>query len=298
MRPASFEYVRAQSLDEAIEELSRHGQDSCILAGGQILMNRMRRRLANPARVIDVSRLDELRYVRLEGQYLAVGALTRLADVAVHPIVVDSCPALAEAASAIGDVQVRNRGTVGGNIFPTTPDVSDIQPVLVASGGSLIVRNATGSREVVAEDFVAAGLEGSLAADDFVVELRFGGMGCDSAFEKLARRAADPSIVNSAAFVRKDEVGARVVGAAVGGAHSHVFRLHDLEAVTAGQPFDVEGARRLLAPLNAGLRPPATAHAGSDYRRDVWEVIALRAVERALRGEHSTEPTAFVRTHR
>lgn len=281
MRPAAFEYIRANSLDEAIEALASYGQQARVLAGGQILVNLMRRRSERPATVIDVSRLEELRYVRLDGDWLALGALTRLSDVAADPQVATSCPALAEAAAAIGDVQVRNRGTVGGNLFAVPPDVSDIQPVLVASGGSIVARDSEGTREIAAEDFAGARPEARVRPGELVVELRFGGVGGASAFEKLSRRAADPPIVNAAAFARGDG-SARLTGAALGGAHEHVIRLHDLEADSAEQAFDAQRARRSLATLAEGLRPPSTAHAGSEYRRDVCGVLALRAIERAL----------------
>jgi carbon-monoxide dehydrogenase medium subunit len=288
MRPAPFDYIRANSVDEAVEALASHGQQARVLAGGQILVNLLRRRVERPATVVDVSRLEELRYVRLEGDSLAIGALTRLSDVAADPQVAVSCPALAEAAAAIGDVQVRNRGTIGGNVFPVPPDVSDIQPVLVASGGSIVVRDSEGTREIAAEDFVGARPEARLRPGELVVELRFGGVGSASAFEKLSRRAADPPIVNAAAFTRGDG-SAWLTGAALGGAHEHVIRLHDLEADSAEQAFDAQRARRSLAALAEGLRPPSTAHAGSEYRRDVCGVLALRAIERALAGAWPTE---------
>lgn len=285
MRPAPFEYVRANNLDDAIEALASNGQQARVLAGGQILVNLMRRRAERPATVVDVSRLEELRYVRLDGDRLAVGALTRLCDVATDPQVAASCPALAEAAAAIGDVQVRNRGTVGGNLFAVPPDVSDIQPVLVASGGSIVARAVEGTREIAAEDFAGARPEERVRPGELVVELRFGGVGDASAFEKLSRRAADPPIVNAAAFARGDGSGRMLTGVALGGAHEHVIRLHDLEADSAEQAFDAQRARRSLAALAKGLRPPSTAHASSEYRRDVCDVLALRAIERALARE-------------
>jgi len=280
MRPAKFDYVRASSVEEAVRALEAAGPDARVLAGGQTLANLMRARVVRPSTVVDISRLSSLEYIRAEADYLAVGALCRLRDVEASALLRDACPALAEAAAAIGDVQVRNRATAGGNLFNPEPS-SDLAPVLLASGGSVVVEGPTGRQEIPAEEFFARPLGSPLRPAEVVVEVRFRRSGAASAFEKLSRRAADPAMASAAVFLRLDGGAVSEVGVALGAVHERPVRAAPVEERLAGAPLDEATAAVALQEFCAGLSPPTSPHADAAYRKQVAPIVALRALRRA-----------------
>jgi aerobic carbon-monoxide dehydrogenase medium subunit len=282
MRPATFEYVQAGTLEEAVRGLRVGNGDAQVLAGGQILINQMRARLVRPATVVDISRLDELRYIRSEGDDLAVGALSTMADVESSDVVRQRCPALAEAAALVGDLQVRNRATVGGNFFNPDP-VSDLAPVLLATGGRVVLHGPDGRRELNADQLLGnASPRQKLAAGEILVEARFGALGTASAFEKLSRRAADPAIVNAAAAVEVTDGQLSRVGLALVGVHRWPVRAKPVEDQLSGRPLDADEATALLSEFLTTVDPPSNAHADGPYRHQVGPVVAVRALRRAV----------------
>ena len=280
MRPAMFDYVRAGSVEEAVRALEGAGAGARVLAGGQTLANLIRARVVRPSTVVDISRLSELDYIRAEADHLAVGALTRLRDVETSDPLRATCPALVEAAAAIGDLQVRNRATVAGNLFNPEPS-SDLAPVLLASNGSVMVQGPSGRREVAAEEFFAGPLGSPLAPAEVVVEVRFRRTGTASAFEKFSRRAADPAVASAAVFLRADADSVTEIGLALGAVHQRPLRAGPVEERLAGRPFDEAAATAALREFSAGLSPPSSPHADAAYRREVAPIIALRALRRA-----------------
>lgn len=282
MRPATFEYVQAGTLEEAVRALGSGNGDVQVLAGGQILVNQMRARLIRPAKVVDISRLQDLVYIRADGDDLAVGALTTMRDVESSDVVRQRCPALAEAAAAVGDPQVRNRATVGGNFFNPDP-VSDLAPVLLAAGGKVVFQGPEGRRELDAEQFLGNGApREALAAGEILVEARFGPGGAVSAFEKLSRRAADPAIVNAAAAIEVGSGQLDRVALALVGVHRWPVRAKPVEDHLAGRPFDAEEAMSRLREFVGTLDPPSNAHADAPYRQEAAPVVAVRALRRAV----------------
>ncbi|HZU61425.1 MAG TPA: FAD binding domain-containing protein [Solirubrobacteraceae bacterium] len=277
MRPASFEYVRTGSLGEALEALAEPG--AVALAGGQTLVNLMRQRVVRPRVVVDLSRLSGLNEVRIEGGRLIVGALARLGSLAELDLVRTACPALAQAAAAVGDPQVRNRATIAGNLCHPLP-ISDIAPVLLASDGSLLVRSRSSQREVPATEFFAPPLGSGLRSGELIVEVRFARLDSASAYERLSRRVADPAIAGAAAFVRVVDARVEDVAVALSAVHEVPILVPQIDAIRGG-PFDPNAARAVLESFCGRLSPPSNPHAGADYRRRVAVVVALRALARA-----------------
>jgi aerobic carbon-monoxide dehydrogenase medium subunit len=276
MRPAAFEFVRARTLGEALELLRPGNGDTVVLAGGQTLLRQMRAREATPRRVVDLSAIEGLDEIAIDDEALVLGALVRLERLASDPAVARACPALREAALRIADVQVRNRATVGGNVC--IGPSSDAGTVLAASGGEVVLRDAGGERRVSAADFLRRG-ERPCGPGEIIVALRFG-LSPASAFEKIARRAVDPAIVNAAAVARHE--GARVrLDVALGAVHAHVVALPSLEL--GAEELDGAAFERVVGERAASLDPPSTPHAGAEYRRRVIPVLARRAATRALR---------------
>src|SRR5579859_3319899 len=152
MYPASFEYLVPGSVQDAVSLLGQHGDDAKLLAGGHSLIPAMKLRLQEPKYLIDISRLPGMQGIREDGDRLIIGALTLHADVAGSQLVRQRAPGLAEAAAMIGDVQVRNRGTIGGSAAHADPN-ADYPVMLLALGASFGVVGPNGSRVIAADDF-------------------------------------------------------------------------------------------------------------------------------------------------
>src|SRR6478672_2155100 len=149
MIPAAFDYARASSTDEALSLLAEHGEDAKLLAGGHSLLPLMKLRLAQPAMLIDVGRIDDLRGIRDAGDHIVIGALTRHHDVETSDLLRQQVPILPSATSEVGDPQVRHRGTIGGSIAHADP-ASDLPAVVLALGATLVAQGPQGTREIAA----------------------------------------------------------------------------------------------------------------------------------------------------
>jgi aerobic carbon-monoxide dehydrogenase medium subunit len=203
MYPRQFEYVAPSSLDEALGAL---GDGSKVMAGGMSLIPLMKTRLFSPAVVVDIGRIPGLDEVSDEGDYISVPALVRHGTTASDPLIAAHAAALATAASLTGDVQVRNRGTTCGSLAHS--DVAADQPAaVIALGGTMIARSASGTREIQASEFCVDALTSALEPDEILVEIQLPKMGPGeaSAYDKLGRRGghSDYAVAGAAAWVRK-----------------------------------------------------------------------------------------------
>src|SRR4051794_512561 len=152
MYPASFGYFSPRTIEETLQLLTQHGDEAKLLAGGHSLLPAMKLRLAEPRGLIDISHLPGLSGIRVDGNELAIGALAVHADVAASDVVRQRLPGLSDAAARIGDVQVRNRGTIGGSVAHADPG-ADYPVILTALDASFSLRSPTGTRSVSADDF-------------------------------------------------------------------------------------------------------------------------------------------------
>jgi carbon-monoxide dehydrogenase medium subunit len=281
MRPAELQYTRALSVED-LGQLLRRGDGATPMAGGQGLMRDLRGRTLSVGRLVDISRLTELAYVREDGDALEIGAVTTLATVAGDPLVTRRCPALATAASRVADVQIRSRGTVGGNIcgsWVPSEWSNDVGVVLTASGGQVLVQSSNGQRTVAAAEFTGA-FENPLAPGEFIRALRFG-LATGSAYVRLSRRWADSSIGSAAAFV--DEAGGRLrVGLAVGRIHHRTAALDAVARAVEADGLDSASVTAALQDAAASFTVPDTVQADADYRRSVLPVVVRRAVREAM----------------
>ena len=171
MIPANFDYIQADSAEAAIEAIAEHGDEAKLVAGGHSLIPLMKFRLATPAYLVDINRLDDLKYVRDAGDHLAVGALTRHCDVEKNDLVISNAGVLAQATHNVGDPQVRHRGTIGGAVAHGDP-ASDIPSALLALKATVVVRGPEGEREIKIEDFFTGFLETDLNDDEMLTEVR------------------------------------------------------------------------------------------------------------------------------
>ncbi|MGY1605224.1 FAD binding domain-containing protein [Geodermatophilus sp. SYSU D00815] len=268
MIPAPFDYVRAGSVAEAVAALTEHGDDAKLLAGGHSLLPLMKLRLAVPAVLVDISRVPELRHVRVEGDEVAIGAGTRHFELERSEVVRAEVPLLSRAASLVGHPQVRHRGTLGGTVAHSDP-ASDLPTALLALGGDVVVQGPGGRRSVPVTEFWLGFFETALEPDEVVVELRVPRTGAAGwGYEKFTRRANDWPIVAAAA------VQGRVALANMAGA---VVRASATEEALAAGASIADAA----ALADRGLEPSSDMHADAEYRRHLARLLTRRALEKA-----------------
>lgn len=271
MIPASFDYQRPASVEEALSLLAEHGDEAKVLAGGHSLLPLMKLRLATPSVLVDVGRLTELSYVRDEGDTVAIGALTRHRDVETNELLSAEVPLLAYTASVVGDPQVRHRGTLGGTLAHGDP-ASDLPAACLALGATFVLRGPDGERSVPATEFFQGFLETALRPGELLTEVRVPKTGPGGwSYQKFTRRAQDWAIVGVAA-VHNGHTGIALVN--MGSVPVRATAVE--EALSSGaSAADAAGA------ADQGTEPPADLSASTDYRRHLARVLVRRALEEA-----------------
>ena len=270
MIPAAFDYKRASSAEEAISLVGQYGEDAKFLAGGHSLLPLMKLRLAQPAVLIDIARIRDLSYITDQGSYIAIGALTRHMDVETSAIVAQHAPLLANAASHVGDPQVRHRGTIGGSIAHSD-SASDLPATALALGATYIAQGPNGTREIPATDFHKGFLESALSPDEMLTEIRIPKMnGATWGFQKFNRRAQDWAIVGVAAWKRGTESGVALVNMG----SVPILATSVSQAIANGA--SIAEAAELAA---AEAEPQSDANASAEYREHLAKVLVRRALE-------------------
>jgi len=268
--PASFDYQRAASAEEAVSMLREHGEEAKLLAGGHSLLPLMKLRLATPSVVIDVGRIRELSYVRDGGDQVSIGALTRHRDVETSELLQREVPILAHVAGLVGDPQVRHRGTIGGSLAHGDP-ASDLPAVVLALGGTLVVQGPGGRRDIPATEFFQGFLETALAPEEMLVEIRVPKARGGWSYQKFNRRAIDWAIVGVAA-VRNGTTGVALVNMG-----PVPLRASAVEQALAGGASAADAA----ALAAEGTDPSADLNASVEYRQHLARVLVRRALEEA-----------------
>jgi carbon-monoxide dehydrogenase medium subunit len=273
MIPAPFEYRRVDTVDEAIQALS-DGPDPKLLAGGHSLLPLMKLRLARPSLLVDISRLQDLKYVKEDGDRVAIGALTRHHDVANSEVLQELCPIVSYAAGEIGDPQVRHVGTIGGSVAHADP-ASDMPSVLLALDAEMVIRGAGGaSRTVPASDFFKGLFEPDLASDEVLTEIlvpKTADRGWS--YLKFHRRAQDWALVGVAALAQNG-AGPSV---ALTNMADRPVRATGVEEELAGGADPAAASQRAAE----GTSPPSDAFASAEYRGELVKVLVRRAIEEA-----------------
>lgn len=272
MIPAPFEYKRADSVDEAIQALSGE-PDAKLLAGGHSLVPLMKLRLARPSLLVDISRLSDQKYIKEDGDAVAIGALTRHHDVANSEVLQELCPIVSYAAGEIGDPQVRHVGTIGGSVAHADP-ASDMPTVLVALGAEMVVRGPGGVRNVAAGEFFKGLFEPDLATDEVLTEIRVpktAGRGWS--YLKFHRRAQDWALVGVAALAQNGSGPA----VALTNMADRPVRATGVEEELAGGADPASASQRAAE----GTSPPTDAFASAGYRQELVKVLVRRALEEA-----------------
>ncbi|MCW2644536.1 MAG: hypothetical protein JWP07_645 [Pseudonocardiales bacterium] len=277
MKPSPFGYSRPASVDEALSTLAAHGSNAKVLAGGQSLLPILSMRLAAPHHLVDINRLTELDYVRLDASTVRVGALARHARVLADTAARVAQPLLAQALRLVAHATIRNRGTTVGSIVHADPS-GEMTAVLALLGGSVRVASKSAHRDVPADEFFLGALESAVAPGELALEASFPVLGPRSgtAFVEVSRRQGDYAVCGVGALVELDGDGA------LSSARTAYLSVSAtplvLDVSEAGEDFAAAAA---LA--HEQVDPEADIHATADYRRHLAGVLT----ERALRAAHA-----------
>ena len=272
-----FEYSAPTSLKEALGLLAQ--DDTKVLAGGMSLIPLMKLRLALPGQLVDIGRIADLNFIHEEGGTLRIGATTTHYQVESSPLIRSRCPLLAEAASFIGDIQVRNAGTIGGSIAHADP-AADYPASLLALEARVSLVSAKGKRDLAISDFFVDTFTTALEPGEIVqaVIVPMEDQSVGTSYQKMLQPASGFAIVGVAARIRKS--GGKIAMARVGvtGLSGKPYRATSVEKAlegTAGSPSDLQKASALVAD---GVDANSDLHASAEYRRHLAQVYTLRAL--------------------
>jgi carbon-monoxide dehydrogenase medium subunit len=280
MIPTEFDYKRASSIDDAISLMTATAGQGKFLAGGHSLVPLMKLRMSEPGVLVDIARIPDLSGIREKDGKIEIGATTTHHAVETSELLRRLCPVVAEAASEIGDPQVRNRGTIGGSLAHADP-ASDMPAVMVALDAEIHLKGPNGWRAVRADGFFQGIFTVDMAEDEIIAGVQFAPVQ-SAAYAKLHQKASHYAIVGVCAVLQASGGTIQSARVAVTGAATHAQRLPEVEAALTGQPltqatFDAAAATAgdNLEDLNSDI------HASAAYRKAMVKVFTRRALERA-----------------
>jgi aerobic carbon-monoxide dehydrogenase medium subunit len=279
-----FEYIVPTSLGDAVNLLQKHAGHAKILAGGHSLIPMMKLRLAAPELLIDIGRIPELTYVKEESGKIRIGALTTHQVIESSDVIKRRLTALADAAGLIGDIQVRNKGTIGGSIVHADP-AADYPAAILASDATIVTLGPQGERLIPASRFFVDMMTTALEQNEIVREIQIpvkaGKTG--SAYLKMAQKASGFAICGAAAVVELDAAGVLTnVAIGITGVGSHAFRAGKTEAALRNQKASTDVIKAACEKASDGIIALEDIHASADYRLDLARIYARRAVEAAI----------------
>ena len=282
MIPAAFAYVRPASLVEALRLMSSES-GSRLLAGGQSLLPALKLRLGSAERLVDIGRLSELRGVREAGGAIEIGALTTYREVLASPLIAERYPFLIGAIERIGDLQVRNRGTLGGAIAHADP-ASDLPALLLALDGAVELRSAGGTRTVPANEFFEGPFSTAARRDEIITAIRLPTLpaGGGAAYRMLEQPASGYAIVGVAAVVAMSGDRVRHVRVGITGVGDVAYRANGVEGALVGTDGSAEVVAAAATHAVHGITVNSDIHADAAYRTAMATVLTRRALDAAL----------------
>src|SRR5215467_1313998 len=282
MIPASFDYIAAKSLDEAISLLAKHKDDAKILAGGHSLLPAMKLRLMQPKVLIDLGRIRDLSYIKEEGGQIRIGAMTTHFQAETSDLLRRSCPLLPETASHLGDMQVRNKGTIGGSLVHSDP-AADWPASILAAGAELVATSAKGDRVIKASDFFVEMLTTALQPGEVLREIRIpSGKGkFGQAYVKVRHPASGFAVVGVAVNLSIDGGKCSSAGVGVTGVSPKAYRAEGVESALNGAALDAKTLAAAAARASDGVDVNSDLYASAEYRKQLASVYTRRALETA-----------------
>ena len=283
MIPAQFDYVVPASLDEAVALLAQHGDEAKILAGGHSLIPAMKLRLAQPQLLIDIGRLKDLAYIREEGGQLLIGALTTHYELESSARLRELCPLLPACAASIGDVQVRNKGTIGGSLVHADP-AADWPAAALALDAELVATSAQGERTIKAANFFLDMLTTALQPGEILREIRvpLSKTRTGQAYLKLPHPASGFAVVGVAVNLTRQNGTCAAIAVGITGVSVKAYRATSVEQALTGQPLDEQTITTAAQRAAEGVELNDDLFASADYRRHLATVYTRRAITAAI----------------
>jgi len=283
MIPTQFDYEAPATLEEAVALLASDLDGAKVLAGGHSLIPAMKLRLAQPQMLVDIARIKSLSYIREEGDQILIGATTTHYEMESSDLLKTICPLLPACAASIGDVQVRNKGTIGGSIAHSDP-AGDWPAAVLALDADLVLVGTSGERTVKAKDFFVDLLTTDLQPGEILREIRIkkpsGRFG--HAYQKVPHPASGFAVVGVAVhLVLNDDGSCNSAGIGITGVGVKAYRANAVEAALAGSNLDDNALASAVAHVCDGVDPNADLYASSDYRCHLAQVHTRRAIQAA-----------------
>jgi carbon-monoxide dehydrogenase medium subunit len=279
MIPTSFDYVAAKSLDDALSLLARHKDDAKLLAGGHSLLPAMKLRLAQPKVLIDISRIKDLNYIREEDGQVRIGAMTTHFQIESSDLLRRVCPLLPEAASNLGDMQVRNKGTMGGSIAHADP-AADWPAAVIALNAEMVAVGPKGERVIKSDDFFVELFTSALQPGEILREIRFtppkGKFG--QAYMKFRHPASGFAVVGVAVSLTAEGSKCGACGVGVTGLSGKAFRAGGVERALKGASLDEKALAAAANHIVDGVDANSDLFASGEYRKHLAQVYARRAL--------------------
>jgi aerobic carbon-monoxide dehydrogenase medium subunit len=283
MKPAAFEYRRASTVEEAVEQLGRLGDDAKLLAGGQSLVAMMNFRLVRPSALVDVKRIPDLQYVEPEGEGLRIGALTphRWVEVMEDPRILDGFAVLKKAARWVGHYPIRTLGTFGGSIAHADPSAEWCMLATLLDA-QIVAVGPEGERTIPASEFFQGFFMTALEPDEMIVEVRFPRPAPHAALQEFARRAGDYGIVAAAVVLGVEGSECRSARVVLGGVSDVPLRIPEAEKVLEGADLGQEAFEAAGQEAAGAIDPPSDVQGTAEYRKDLAAALVRRALTEAV----------------
>lgn len=283
MIPAQFDYVRANTLDEALSLLAQN-EEAKILAGGHSLIPAMKLRLAQPPLLVDIGRIKDLSYAREEDGQIRIGAMTTHYQIESSDLLKKICPLLPECASHIGDVQVRNKGTIGGSLAHSDP-AGDWPAAIIALNAELVAASKNGDRIIKADDFFIDLLTTALEPGEILREIRVEKTNgrTRTAYAKMPHPASGFAVIGVAASLALDDSGGcQKASIGITGISSKAYRATGVENELNGAKLDEQRISSAASHAADGVDINGDVFASDEYRRHLAQVYTQRAIEAAM----------------
>ena len=281
MKPAKFDYHDPTTLDEALDLMSRFGDQARPLAGGQSLVPLMNFRLLRLAHIVDLNGVSELNYLKIENSTLRIGATTRQRQLERSIEIAQHWPLLRDATAFIGHIQIRNRGTVGGSLAHAFPS-AELPVAMVTLDGSMLIRAQTGQRTVRAEGFFLSYMTTALEPNELLTEIQLPAPPANSgwSYHEVSRRHGDFALAGAASLVALD-VNGNIAHARLTLTGTTPIRSTEVEKMLLGEKPTETLFRKTAERATANLEQDSDIHASAEYRRSACQALAFRALTQA-----------------
>jgi CO/xanthine dehydrogenase FAD-binding subunit len=278
LKPAPFDYVAPTSLEAAVHALAAADGDGKVMAGGQSLMPLLNFRMTRPTVVVDLMHIPGMSFIEARGDAIAIGALTRHADLEFSDLIAKKLPVMSAAMPHVAHLAIRNRGTIGGSLAHADP-AAELPMLALFYGATIRVLGSTGRRDIAAEEFFLSALANCLEPEEIVFEIEFPVLASHTgwAFEEVARRFGDFALACVALSIELRDGRVADARVAVMGVAETPLRLHEAEQALRGVAGGSASAAKFAEIVRGSVSPNTDIHVSADYRRSLVGALAEKA---------------------